>query len=225
MARLRVHAFTITLDGFGTGTDQRADAPFGDGVEGLHDWMLPSFSRRRSRQGSTPIGELDPSSGEGTGADDAAFRAGEENIGATIMGRNMFGPVRGEWPDESWRGWWGETPPYGHDVFVLTHHPRPSLPMHGGTTFHFLETAPAEALARATEAAGGRDVRLGGGVATVRAFLAEGLVDELHLVVAPILAGAGERLFEGLEGLPAAYRVDSLVPGGVGNAHVTIVRR
>jgi len=207
MARLRVHAFTITLDGFGTGTDQRVDAPFGDGVEGLHEWMFPSFR------------------GEGTGADDAAFRAGEENIGATIMGRNMFGPVRGEWPDESWRGWWGETPPYGHDVFVLTHHPRPSLPMDGGTTFHFLEAAPAEVLARATEAAGGRDVRLGGGVATVRAFLAEGLVDELHLVVAPILAGAGERLFEGLEGLPAAYRVDSLVPGGVGNAHVTVVRR
>ncbi|HSK61262.1 MAG TPA: dihydrofolate reductase family protein [Actinomycetospora sp.] len=225
MSRLRVHAFTITLDGFGTGTDQRADAPFGDGVEGLHDCMMPSFSRRRSRQGSTPIGELDPSSGEGAGADDAAFRAGEEDVGATIMGRNMFGPVRGPWPDESWRGWWGETPPYGHDVFVLTHHPRPPLVMDGGTTFHFLAATPAEVLARATEAAGGRDVRLGGGVATVRAFLSEGLVDELHLVVAPILAGAGERLFEGLVDLPAVYRVDALVPGGVGNAHVTIVRR
>jgi dihydrofolate reductase len=207
MARLRVHAFTITLDGFGTGTDQRADAPFGDGMEGLHDWMMPSFR------------------GEGTGADDAAFRAGNEDIGATIMGRNMFGPVRGPWPDETWRGWWGEDPPYRHPVFVLTHHPRPSLPMQGGTTFHFVEATPREVLAQATEAAGGRDVRLGGGVATVRAFLAEGLVDELHLVVAPILAGAGERLFEELEGLPAAYRVDSLVPGGVGNAHVTVVRR
>jgi dihydrofolate reductase len=133
MSRLRVHAFTITLDGFGTGTDQRADASFGDGVEGLHDWMLPSFSRRRSEA------ELDPPGGEGTGADDAAFRAGNEGIAATIMGRNMFGPVRGAWPDESWRGWWGETPPYGHDVFVLTHHPRPSLPVDGGTTFHLFD--------------------------------------------------------------------------------------
>ncbi|MDD7937288.1 dihydrofolate reductase family protein [Actinomycetospora lutea] len=207
MARLRVHAFTITLDGFGTGTDQRADAPFGDGVEGLHDWMMPSFR------------------GEGSGVDDAAFRAGEENIGATIMGRNMFGPVRGAWPDESWRGWWGEDPPYHHDVFVLTHHPRPSLPMDGGTTFHFLEAAPTAVLARATEAAGGRDVRLGGGVATVRAFLAEGLVDELNLVIAPILAGAGERLFEGLHDLPAGYRVASMVPGGTGAVHVQVVRR
>lgn len=207
MARLRVHAFTLTLDGFGTGAHQREDAPFGDGVDGLHDWMMASFR------------------GEGSGADDAAFRAGEENVGATIMGRNMFGPVRGEWPDESWRGWWGEDPPYHHDVFVMTHHPRASLPMAGGTTFHFLEGTPREVLARATEAAGGRDVRLGGGVATVRAFLAEGLVDELNLVIAPILAGAGERLFEGLEALPAGYRVEGLVPGGSGVVHVRVVRR
>ncbi|PVZ11910.1 dihydrofolate reductase family protein [Actinomycetospora cinnamomea] len=207
MSRLRVHAFTITLDGFGTGTDQREDAPFGDGVEGLHDWMMPSFR------------------GEGAGVDDAAFRAGDEGVGATIMGRNMFGPVRGPWPDESWRGWWGEEPPYGHPVFVLTHHPRPSLPMAGGTTFHFLEATPKEVLARAVEAAGGQDVRLGGGVATVRAFLAEGLVDEMHLVIAPFLAGAGERLFEGLDALPAGYRVERLVPGEAGNVHATVVRR
>ncbi|GAA4860003.1 dihydrofolate reductase family protein [Actinomycetospora straminea] len=207
MARLRVHALTITLDGFGTGVGQRLDAPFGDGVEGLHDWMMPSFR------------------GEGTGVDDAAFRAGDENIGATIMGRNMFGPVRGEWPDESWRGWWGEDPPYHHDVFVLTHHARPSLPMDGGTTFHFLEATPTEVLDRATEAAGGKDVRLGGGVATVRAFLAEGLVDELNLVVAPILAGAGERLFDGLHDLPAGYRVDGLTPGESGAVHARVVRR
>ncbi|MEJ2887258.1 dihydrofolate reductase family protein [Actinomycetospora aeridis] len=207
MARLRVHAFTITLDGFGTGAGQRVDAPFGDGVEGLHDWMMPSFR------------------GEGTGVDDAAFRAGEQDIGATIMGRNMFGPVRGDWPDESWRGWWGEDPPYHHDVFVLTHHARPSLSMDGGTTFHFLEATPTDVLARATEAAGGKDVRLGGGVATVRAFLSEGLVDELNLVIAPILAGAGERLFEGLDALPTGYRVASLVPGGSGAVHVQVVRR
>ena len=208
MARLRVHAFTLTLDGFGTGTNQRADAPFGDGVEGLHEWMFASFR------------------GEGTGVDHAEFLAGNENVGATIMGRNMFGPVRGAWPDESWRGWWGETPPYGHDVFVLTHHPRPSLPMDGGTTFHFVEASPAEVLAQATEAAAGADVRLGGGVATLRAFLAEGLVDEMHLVIAPILAGAGERLFDGLDALPAAgYRVDALVPGESGNVHARVLRR
>ena len=207
MARLRVHAFTLTLDGFATGTDQRADAPFGDGVDGLHEWMFASFR------------------GEGTGADHAAFLAGNENIGATIMGRNMFGPIRGEWPDESWRGWWGETPPYGHDVFVLTHHPRPSLPMDGGTTFHFVEATPTEVLAQATEAAGGADVRLGGGASTVRAFLAEGLVDEMHLVIVPILAGAGERLFEGLDALPAGYRVEALVPGESGNVHARVVRR
>ena len=207
MARLRVHAFTLTLDGFATGTDQRADAPFGDGVDGLHEWMFASFR------------------GEGTGADHAEFLAGSENIGATIMGRNMFGPIRGEWPDESWRGWWGETPPYGHDVFVLTHHPRPSLPMDGGTTFHFVEATPTEVLAQATEAAGGADVRLGGGASTVRAFLAEGLVDEMHLVIVPILAGAGERLFEGLDALPAGYRVEALVPGESGNVHARVVRR
>ena len=207
MARLRVHAFTLTLDGFATGTDQRADAPFGDGVDGLHEWMFASFR------------------GDGTGADHAEFLAGSENIGATIMGRNMFGPIRGEWPDESWRGWWGETPPYGHDVFVLTHHPRPSLPMDGGTTFHFVEATPTEVLAQATEAAGGADVRLGGGASTVRAFLAEGLVDEMHLVIVPILAGAGERLFEGLDALPAGYRVEALVPGESGNVHARVVRR
>ena len=207
MARLRVHAFTLTLDGFATGTNQRADAPFGDGVDGLHEWMFASFR------------------GDGTGADHAEFLAGSENIGATIMGRNMFGPIRGEWPDESWRGWWGETPPYGHDVFVLTHHPRPSLPMDGGTTFHFVEATPTEVLAQATEAAGGADVRLGGGASTVRAFLAEGLVDEMHLVIVPILAGAGERLFEGLDALPAGYRVEALVPGESGNVHARVVRR
>ncbi|MHC1557345.1 dihydrofolate reductase family protein [Actinomycetospora sp. C-140] len=207
MARLRVHAFTLTLDGFGTGTGQRADAPFGDGVEGLHDWMEAGFR------------------GEGSGADHAAFLAGEENVGATIMGRNMFGPVRGDWPDESWRGWWGEEPPYHHPVFVMTHFPRPALPMAGGTTFHFVEGPPTEILARATEAAEGRDVRLGGGVATVRAFLAEGLVDELSLVIAPILAGAGERLFDGLAALPAGYRVDGFTPGESGAVHVRVVRR
>jgi dihydrofolate reductase len=207
MARLRVHAFTLTVDGFAAGRDQRADAPFGDGVDGLHGWMFASFR------------------GDGTGADHAEFLAGSENIGATIMGRNMFGPIRGEWPDESWRGWWGETPPYGHDVFVLTHHPRPSLPMDGGTTFHFVEATPTEVLAQATEAAGGADVRLGGGASTVRAFLAEGLVDEMHLVIVPILAGAGERLFEGLDALPEGYRVEALVPGESGNVHARVVRR
>lgn len=214
MPRLRVHAFTISLDGFAAGPNQRPDAPFGDGTEGLHDWMFATRTVRASTGGEGGTG----------GPDDDAVRAGEENIGATIMGRNMFGPVRGAWPDESWRGWWGETPPYGHDVFVMTHHPRPDLVMDGGTTFHFVAGTPSEVLASAVEAAGGKDVRIGGGAATVRAFLAAGLVDELHLVIAPILIGAGERLFDGLDALPAGYVCASLAAGD-GAMHATVVRR
>ena len=208
MARLRVHAFTLTLDGFGTGTNQRADAPFGDGVEGLHEWMFASFR------------------GEGTGVDHAEFLAGNENVGATIMGRNMFGPVRGAWPDES------SARLVGRDAALRPRRVRPDpspaalaadgrrhdLPLRGGES--------GRGPGAGHRAAGGADVRLGGGVATLRAFLAEGLVDEMHLVIAPILAGAGERLFDGLDALPAAgYRVDALVPGESGNVHARVLRR
>src|SRR3954449_5664997 len=182
MGELRVHNFSVSLDGYGAGPDQKPDTTLGVGGERLHEWIFP------------------PDGGPRSPVDDAFVARGEEGIGATIMGRNMFGPVRGPWPDESWRGWWGEDPPFHHDVFVLTHHPRPPLPMAGGTTFHFVIDGIAAALEQATAAADGADIRLGGGVATVQEFLRAGLVDELHLVVVPVLLGAGERLFDHLDG-------------------------
>lgn len=203
MQKLRVHNFCISLDGYAAGPDQRVDQPLGRGGERLHDWLFRSAAD----------GELH--------AVDQAYRAaGDEGIGATIMGRNMFGPVRGPWPDNSWRGWWGEQPPFGHPVFVLTHHFRPSLEMRGGTAFHFLDVDAAEAVEIAFDAANGKDVRLGGGAATVRRFLLDGLVDELHLVVVPLLLGAGERLFE--HGAGADYVVDRPVEGESGVLHVRL---
>ena len=212
MARLRVHNLSISLDGFAAGPDQSLENPLGIGGESLHEWIFSTETgaRRFGTEGSS------------TGVDESFFRAGEEGIGATIMGRNMFGPVRGPWPDESWRGWWGEDPPFHHPVYVLTHYPRRELTMDGGTVFRFVDASPREVLALAVEAAGGLDVRLGGGAATVRAFLAEGLVDELHVAIAPVFLGAGERLFDG--GIPAGYVVDPLVGGEGGVAHA-VVRR
>ena len=212
MARLRVHNLTVSLDGFAAGPDQSVENPLGVGGESLHSWMFSTETgaRRFGTEGSS------------SGVDDAFFRAGEDGIGATIMGRNMFGPVRGPWPDESWRGWWGEDPPFHHPVFVLTHHPRPPARMEGGTVFHFVEATPREALAMASEAAGGLDVRLGGGAATVREFLAEGLIDELHVAIAPVFLGAGERLFDG--GIPAGYASEPLIAGEGGVAHAVIRR-
>jgi dihydrofolate reductase len=210
VARLRVHAFTLSLDGYAAGPNQRADAPMGDGREGLHDWMMATryFHGLSGQEGGT------------TGPDDDEARVGFENIGATIMGRNMFGPVRGPWPDHSWTGWWGPNPPYHHDVFVMTHHPRPDLEMEGGTTFHFVDASPEKTLELAVDAAGGQDVRLGGGVSTVQQFLAEGLVDEMHLVVSPILIGAGERLLDGP--LPG-YRLEPFIPSET-VLHARVVR-
>jgi dihydrofolate reductase len=206
MAKVRVHNFTITLDGFATGVNQRLDAPFGDGVDGLHDWMFAAME-----DGAT-------------GIDTERARRWDENIGATIMGRNMFGPIRGEWPDESWRGWWGENPPYHHDTFVRTYHPRPSLPMEGGTTFHFTDESAEVVLQRALEAAGGRDVVVAGGAATLQQYLQAGLIDELNLVVVPLLAGAGERLFENLADLGEKYEVAEMVSSPKAT-HVRMVRR
>jgi dihydrofolate reductase len=206
MAKVRVHNFTITLDGFATGVNQRADAPFGDGVDGLHDWMFAAMQ-------------------DGANAIDAErVVRWDQNIGATIMGRNMFGPVRGDWPDESWRGWWGEEPPYHHPVFVRTHHLRPSLEMEGGTTFHFTDESVEVVLERALQAADGQDVIIGGGAATIQQYLRAGLIDELNLAIVPLLAGAGERLFDNLADLDAQYEVVELVSSPAAT-HARLVRR
>jgi len=176
MSELRVHNFSVSLDGFGAGPSQSEDTPLGVGGELLHEWIFADDMAETDRR----------------------FRAaGDKGIGATIMGRNMFGPVRGPWGDQNWRGWWGEDPPFHHDVFVLTHSPRPSLTMDGGTTFHFVTDGIEAALERATAAARGADVRLGGGVSTIHQYLAAGLLDEIHVAVVPVLLRNGERLFDG----------------------------
>lgn len=200
MPKLRIHNFAVSLDGFGAGPDQGPDAPLGTGAERLHSWVF------ETRYGRSMMGQND---GE-LGVDNDILAAGDAGIGATIMGRNMFGPIRGDWPDHSWTGWWGDNPPYHHDTFVMTHHPRPTLSMAGGTTFHFVDDTPQAVLKRAFEAAGGGDVRLGGGAGTIRQFLAAGLVDEMHLAVVPVLLGFGERLFEDLGSLPG-YRCADMV--------------
>jgi len=189
MPKLRVCSFSISLDGFGAGPQQSLEHPLGVGGRELHEWAFATRTFRR----------LHGQEGGDTGVDDEFAARGFHNAGAWIIGRNMFGPVRGPWPDHSWRGWWGENPPYHVPVFVLTHHARPALQMQGGTTFHFVTGGIREALAQARAAAGDQDVRLGGGVATVREYLEARLVDELHLAVAPVLLGRGEELFHGLD--------------------------
>lgn len=215
MPKLRVHNFSMSVDGFVAGTDQSLDNPLGVGGESLHTWALATRSAR------SELGEGE--GGEG-GVDDGMWRRGTDGIGATIMGRNMFGPVRGPWPDESWTGWWGANPPYHHPVFVLTHHVRPPIDMEGGTTFHFVDDGIESALKQAFDAAGGADVRLGGGASTIRQYLAAGLVDELHVAIAPVLLGSGERLFDGLDQLSAGYEVAEVAPGE-GATHVVITKR
>jgi dihydrofolate reductase len=202
-SRLRVQSFGISLDGFGAGPDQSLENPLGVRGPQIMEWFFPTRFWR-AMQGQA---------GGEEGVDDRVARQGFEGIGAWILGRNMFGPVRGPWPDESWKGWWGEEPPYHVPVFVLTHHARPSLEMKGGTVFHFVTDGIHAALERAKAAAGGRDVRLGGGVATVREFLAARLVDEMHLAVRPVLLGAGEALFQGLDLSALGYEVARHFPG------------
>ncbi len=197
MPRIRVHSIFTSLDGYAAGPDQDADNPLGVGGQRLTGWIFDTA------YGRAMLGQ----EGGTTGIDDSWIRRGDVGIGAHVMGRNMFGPVRGEWPDYSWTGWWGPNPPYHHDVFVLTHYPRPSLVMEGGTTFHFVTDGLEAALARASEAAGGQDVRIGGGAATIRAALAAGLVDELHVAVPPVLLGAGERLWDADGAWPSGYAV------------------
>jgi dihydrofolate reductase len=204
MSELRVHNFSMSLDGYAAGPDQGPDAPLGAGGERLHEWVFPA-------DGRPPV-------------DEAFVARGIEGIGATIMGRNMFGPQRGPWEDESWRGWWGDNPPYHHDVFVHTHHLRPTLRMAGGTTFHFTDEPLETVLQRAFDAADGKDVRIGGGAAVIQQYLRAGLIDELHLVIAPMLIGRGERLFDNLGGGIDGYRVSELV-GSPNVMHAILVRR
>ena len=204
MARLRVHNFAVSLDGYGAGTDQSVENPLGRGGEQLHEWIF------ETRHGRAMIGE----EGGATGVDDDFFVRGVEGIGATVMGRNMFGPVRGGWGSDEWRGWWGDNPPYHHPVFVLTHHAHDPIEMEGGTTFFFVTDGIESALAQAFAAAGGADVRLGGGVSTVQQYVRAGLVDELHLPVVPLILGRGERLFDGLDGAFERYECIELVTEG-----------
>jgi dihydrofolate reductase len=189
MSKLRLD-ITMSLDGYVAGPHQGEENPLGVGGMELHEWLFPLKAFRETHGGEG--GEVNASS--------AVFEERRENVGATIMGRNMFGPVRGPWPDESWQGWWGEDPPYHHPVFVLTHHPREPLEMDGGTTFHFVSDGIESALAQAKDAARGRDIWLAGGASVVNQYLAVGLVDEIDVSIVPLILGAGARLFERLDG-------------------------
>lgn len=203
MTRLRVHCMSMSTDGYVAGPHQDVKNPIGLGGSALHEWMFTTRTLRRMN--GQAAGE--------TGIDDDYVAAGFEGIGATIMGRNMFGPIRGPWPDDNWRGWWGDTPPYGHQVFVLTHHSRPSLPMDGGTVFHFVTDGIESAYAQAVDAAGDLDVRLGGGAETVRRYLFAGLVDSLHLAIAPVVLDQGEALLDDVNLAQLGYALARLEPG------------
>jgi dihydrofolate reductase len=203
MSKLRVCSFGMSLDGFGAGPDQSLEHPLGVHGPELMEWFFHTRTWRA----------MHGQAGGETGVDDEIAGRGFGNFGAWILGRNMFGPVRGPWPDESWRGWWGDEPPYHVPTFVLTNYPRPSLPMAGGTVFHFVTGGIRDALERARAAAGGRDVRLGGGVATVRQYLQAGLVDEVHLAVRPVLLGAGEHLLWGIDLRALGYECAETVAG------------
>ncbi len=203
MSKLRVACFGVSLDGFGAGPNQDLEHPLGVGGEEIMDWFFHTRLWQRTFGG-----------GEGeTGVDDEMAERGFEGIGAWILGRNMFGPVRGPWPDEQWKGWWGEEPPYHTPVFVLTHHAREPIRMKGGTEFHFVTDGIHAALERATAAARGLDVRLGGGVSTVRQYLSARLIDELHLVVRPVLLGSGESLLHGLDARALGYACERQLAG------------
>lgn len=214
MSKLVVRAFSISLDGYGAGPEQSLENPLGKGGEDLHRWFLPTptFRAMTGKEG-----------GE-TGIDEDFAARSFENIGAWILGRNMFGPVRGPWPDDSWKGWWGDTPPYHVPVFVLTHHARPSIEMKGGTTFHFVTDGIEAALQRAKDAAGGKDVRVGGGVATVHQYLRKRLIDEMHIAVSPALLGSGESLFAGIDLAALGYACTGQV-GSSRATHFTVTKQ
>ena len=205
MSRLRVNAFGISIDGYGAGPEQALDNPMGVGGMALHQWVFgtKTFQKMHADFAGPLIG--DEVGREGVDDDFAA--RGFENIGAWILGRNMFGPLRGPWPDDSWKGWWGANPPYHVPVFVLTHHARAPVTMDGGTTFHFVTDGIDAALSRAKDAARGKDVRLGGGAATIRQYLASRLIDEMHIAIQPVLLGRGEHLFAGIDTTGLGYRI------------------
>ncbi|MBN2193986.1 MAG: dihydrofolate reductase [Polyangiaceae bacterium] len=204
MSRLRVNAFGVSLDGYGAGPDQALDNPMGVGGMALHQWVLgtKTFQRMHADFARSLIGDAVGSEG----IDDEFAARGFENVGAWILGRNMFGPVRGPWLDDNWRGWWGTNPPYHVPVFVLTHHAREPISMEGGTTFHFVTDGIDVALRSARDAAQGRDIRLGGGVASIRQYLAAGLIDEMHLAISPVLLGKGENLLSGIDMVSLGYQ-------------------
>jgi dihydrofolate reductase len=202
MPKTRVSGFAMSLDGYGAGPSQSLENPLGVGGIALHEW---AFATRTFRK-------MFGQDGGATGVDDDFAARGFANVGAWVMGRNMFGPIRGHWPDASWKGWWGENPPYHCPVFVLSHYPRATITMQGGTTFHFVTDGIHAGLKRATEAANGGDVRIGGGVATIQQYLQAGLIDEMHFAVSPVLLGSGESLFAGLDVPKLGYRVSEHVP-------------
>jgi dihydrofolate reductase len=213
MSKLRVQSFSLSLDGFGAGPNQSLENPLGTGGLALHEWAIATrtFQQLFGNDGGT------------TGIDDDYIARGFSNIGAWVLGRNMFGPIRGPWPDTSWKGWWGDTPPYHTPVYILTHHAREPVTMEGGTTFHFVTEGIHSALQRATEAANGQDVRLGGGVATIQQYLRAGLVDELHLAIAPVLLGSGERFFSDIDMLSQGYECVEHV--GTANATHVVLKK
>lgn len=215
MSLVRVHNFSVSLDGFGTGEGQQLEAPFGHAGTSLMEWAFPT----RTFEQMGFHGEQEGT----TGIDDVFASRWAEGIGVEIMGRNKFGPQRGPWDDEQWQGWWGSNPPFHTPVIVLTHHPRPALELDGGTTFHFVDAEPVEALEQARALAGNLDVRIGGGVTAVRQFLEADLIDQMHIVLVPILLGRGERLWEGLEGLEQRFRIEA-APSPSGVIHLTFTR-
>ncbi|HEV7693288.1 MAG TPA: dihydrofolate reductase family protein [Hyphomonadaceae bacterium] len=215
MSKVRVSAFSISLDGYGAGPDQNLQTPLGVGGEQLHEWFFPTRTFQ-GMYGDKPGTE---------GADNDLAAKAMDNLGAWIMGRNMFGPVRGEWPDEKWQGWWGDVPPYHCDVFVLTHHKRRTFEMDGGTTFHFITGGIEQALERARAAAKDRDIRIGGGVATIREYLKANLIDEMHLAVAPVVLGRGEHLLQGIDLKALGFEHTDHVATAKASHHVLARRR
>ena len=211
MSRVKVAAFSVSLDGYGAGPDQSREEPLGKRGEELHEWIFPTKMFKKIY-----------GKGEGTqGTDNDFAEKSFENLGAWIMGRNMFGPIRGSWPNDDWKGWWGENPPYHVPIFVLTNHARESVTMKGGTTFHFVTDGIASALDKARKAADGKDIRIGGGVSTIRQFLEAGYIDEMHLAVAPVFLGCGENLFAGVD-LPKLGFTETQTFYGKGAAHVIL---
>lgn len=213
MAKVRVAGFSVSLDGFGAGPEQSLDAPLGVNGPDLFQWFFPTHSFRAMQ------GHADGT----TGIDNDYAQRSMAGFGAFILGRNMFGPVRGDWPDDVWKGWWGDNPPYHTPTYVLTHYPRASIEMEGGTTFHFITDGIEAALAQARAAAGDKDVKIGGGVSTVRQYLQAGLIDELHLAIAPVVLGQGEALFAGIDLRALGYRTIEHAPTAA-TTHVVLAR-